>query len=128
MPYIGQRICICSSIRRTGTPPSHELSYASSKSDQLAIIDIIRIIIGDWGVVPNREIDFGFGCGACVCVRACEAVCGREADVSFGARASEPKFVGCRAGPGRRAGPPPSRAVGVGTGPVEKVKKKYRFF
>ena len=81
-----------------------------------------RIRIGDWGVVPNREIDFGFGCGACVCVRACEAVCGREADVSFGARASEPKFVGCRAGPGQ-AGPPPSRAVGVGTGPVEKVKK-----
>ena len=54
-------------------------------------------------MVPNREIDFGFGCGACVCVRACEAVCGREADVSFGARASEPKFVG--PGPGRRALP-----------------------
>ena len=77
-------------------------------------------------MVPNREIDFGFGCGACVCVRACEAVCGREADVSFGARASEPKFVGVRAGPGRAAGP--SRAVGVRTGPVEKVKKKVSFF
>ncbi len=61
-------------------------------------------------------------------VRACEAVCGGEANVSFGARASEPKFVGCRAGPGRRAGPPPSRAVGVGTGPVEKVKKKSIVF
>ena len=60
-------------------------------------------------------------------MRACEAVCGREADVSFGARASEPKFVGCRARPpGRAAGP--SRAVGVRTGPVEKVKKKVSFF
>jgi HrpA-like RNA helicase len=32
--------------------------------------------IGVWGV-SNREIDFGFGCGALsACVRACEAVCG----------------------------------------------------
>ena len=22
---------------------------------------------GDWGCGANREIDFGFGCGACVC-------------------------------------------------------------
>ena len=50
----------------------------------------------------------------------CEAVCGREADVSFGARASEPKFVGVSAAP--------SRAVGVRTGPVEKVKKKSFVF
>ena len=53
----------------------------------------------------------------CVRVRACEAVCGREANVSFVSRASEPKFVGLRAGPGRRA-LPGGRAV----------KKKVSFF
>ena len=45
----------------------------------------------------------------CVRVRACEAVCGREADVYFGARASEPKIVGLRSGPGRAG---PSRPAG----------------
>ena len=79
-----------------------------------------REFIVDWGVVPNREIDFGFGCGACA--KLCAGV--RQ---MFLLGLGPPSRSLCGAGPGRAAAGP-SRAVGVRTVPVEKVKKKSFVF
>ena len=54
------------------------------------------------GGESNREIDFGFGCACVACVRACEAVCGREGRWVPRVRPKNLNFV---VGPAGRPGP-----------------------
>ena len=76
-------------------------------------------IVGDWGVVPiGKSISVSVAVRVCVraWVRSCVRAWGRE--VSLGARASEPKFVGLRA----------ARALPGGRAVSRAETKKFCFF